>query len=216
MTKNVTIMNAVSPTLPIHVTEIATKCTVFKDGVRSGNDAPEKIGYAFREIDNLCGVIAAGATSAFLWQLATPEWDPTNTMALYRPDGTKRPHHAAFSAFANTLPTNGTIYVDDPLAVGDQTIKALVISNDRFGLVLSRYQDRDRLGGALNISINTLQEAHLTFANIHVTAFPATTDVSGVTTRTRSSAGNITLSLANLPYNAIVFVTGAVLEFKTC
>ena len=208
LAKNVSLMNTINPNLPLYVTEYATKCTVYANGVDVGaTAAPNTNDYAFRVTDNLCGMLANGVEVGTYWQLATPSWDPTNTFGLIDTSNNTRPIYDAFKKTNATLPMNGTIYADNSLnnSNNDQTLKAFVASSNNFGMILSRYQAGDSLNGSLTINVPNISQ---TASNISFQAFPSIISASNITWSSSTSSNGLILSLSNVPYSSIVFVNG--------
>lgn len=214
--KNMEIFKRVNPKLQVWVTEFATKATKFTAGIDYGERAaPDTVEYAVRLADNFCGIAKCGVVNAQMWQLATQSWDPNNTMALYRVDGSVRPQHEMFQMLDKTFPVPGKIFVDQGLPAGDETLKTCIVSGNLFGIVLSRGQKTDALQGSANLVIQNPAWSNATsVADLDVYVFPSSTVVQVIKAGTASS-GQVKLSLANMPYGSVVYVTGRVVTGTT-
>jgi len=213
--RNVYFMKWTIASIPIFVTKFATAATRYSFA-DFGPGAPEMNDYAIRLMDNLTAIMNSGCSIALAWSLFSQR-DPKS---IYRRDGSRRPQREAISYVNRTLPTSGTIYTPSPdpprSDTMDQTLKSAVVSNNSFGIILSRAQLTDGLVGKMNIQLNNpAWTPSCAASTISIYCFPSMIDTSGVTYKLTFGNGHLRLDFTQLPYQCTIFVKGDVYD-KMC
>ncbi len=210
LTQTIRFMNWTLPGLHVYITKFATNATKFSTGIDYGKGAPETVEYGMRLMDNVCGIVSSGASSALSWYLTFRH----DNKALYRNDGSKRPQRDALSLLNKALPTNGTIYMPQDETSGnpdDQTLKAFVASRNSFGFILSRPHQKDMKSGSLQLKIENSEWKTLKFkSTMSLYCFPGYVSLSGVEKIVTIENGVMTIKFTELPYNCVIYGKGDV------
>jgi hypothetical protein len=198
------------PNLKIYVTKFGTNTSLFPSGIDYGYTAPESVDYALRLMDNVCGILSSGASSAMSWFLTFKN----DNKALYRRDGSKRPQRNALALLNKSIPITGMIFNPNDQVTGgslDETIKTFVACRNSFGFILSRPQPSDGMLGALTLKIRNVDwNATRMLSSTTLTCFPPYISLSGITKTVTITNGELKIELFRLPYNCVVFGKGDV------
>ena len=208
--QTIRFMNWTLPSLPVYITKFATSASRYSQGIDYGHGAPESVEYAIRLMDNVCGIVSSGASSALSWFL-TFKYD---NKSLFRQDGSKRPQRDALALLNKSLPTHGRIFVpNDPVVDSstDQTLKAFVASRNSFGFVLSRSHLADGLNGELTMRVKNTDWRSLEFlSTMTLSCFPTYVSLSGIQKQVQVQDGDLVLKFSQLPFNCVIFGKGDV------
>jgi hypothetical protein len=216
--KTILLMNWTIQGIPVYVTKYGTNATRYPLGIDYASGAPETVEYAMRLMDNVCGIVSSGASSALCWFLNFKN----DKKALYRNDGSRRPQRDALALLNKILPTQGNIFqsqnlvTNDPSNPSDQTIKTFVASRNSFGFILSRPHLTDDCGGQLKLIINNGEwNASKYRCTVSLYAFPNYISLGAVKKEITTSNGSMSICLKNLPYNCVIFGKGDVYATPT-
>lgn len=208
--QTILFMNWTIPGIPVYVTKYATNATRYTQGIDYASGATETVEYAMRLMDNVCGIVSSGSSSALSWFLNFKK----DKKALYRQDGSRRPQRNALALLNKIIPTSGSIYVSKDSTYGDptdQTIKTFVASRNSFGFILSRAQSMDGMQGKLRLQIqNDEWDASTYRCTMTLYAFPDYISLGSTTKSITTSNGIMTIDLAGLPYNCVIYGKGDV------
>lgn len=213
--KTVRLMGYTIPGIPVYVTKFGTNATRYAQGIDYSAGAPETVEYAMRLMDNVCGILQSGASSALSWFLNYRN----DKKALYRKDGTRRPQRDALALLNKIVPTNGKIFNCNDTLTGtpsDQTLKGFVSAGNSFGFILSRPQLNDAASGKLKLSVSNTEWNLSTYrCTMTLYAYPSSISLGAVKQTVSSGNGKLTIDLQNLPYNCIVYGKGDVYAYPT-
>lgn len=210
LTQTIHFMKWTLPSLPVYVTKFATNATRYSQGIDYGFGAPETVEYGMRLMDNVCGIVSSGASSALSWYLAYKN----DNKALYRKDGSKRPQRDALALLNKALPTNGTIFLPADTSTGnpvDQTLKAFVASRNSFGFILSRPQKEDGAGGNLVLRIENPDWSSVKSVSTSTfSCFPSYVSLSDIEKSVKVENSVMEITLKELPLNCVIYGKGDV------
>lgn len=214
--KTILFMNWTIPGKPVYVTKYGSNATKYSLGIDYASGAPETVEYAMRLMDNVCGIVSSGSSSALSWFLNFKN----DKRALYRKDGSPRPQREALALLNKILPTQGNIFVpqDDivtttsdgkPTMPPDQTIKTFVASRNSFGFILSRAHMTDQMNGRLRLTIKNDEWIESTYrCTMSLYAFPNYISLSAANKAITTSNGTMLIDLSGLPYNCVIYGKG--------
>src|SRR6478609_385398 len=216
--KTILFMNWTIPGIPVYVTKYGTNATRYSLGIDYASGAPETTEYAMRLMDNVCGIVSSGSSSALSWFLNFKN----DKRALYRKDGSRRPQRDALALLNKILPTQGNIFVPQDTATNsgatprDQTIKTFVASRNSFGFILSRAHATDDMKGSLRLKIkNDEWNATKYRCTMSLYAFPSNISLGAANKVVTASNGTMTIDMTGLPYNCVVYGKGDVYATPT-
>lgn len=213
--QTILFMNWTIPGIPIYVTKYATNATRYTQGIDYASGAPETVEYAIRLMDNVCGIVSSGSSSALSWFLNYKN----DKKALYRADGSRRPQRNALALLNKILPTHGNIFVPQDETIGtpaDQTIKTFVASRNSFGFILSRAHATDGMAGNLKLQIQNGEWNENSYrSTMTLYAFPEYISLGAVSKSLLTSKGTMTINLSGLPYNCVIYGKGDVYATPT-
>lgn len=195
------------PELPIYVTKFSTNASRYSSGIDYGIPAPESVEFGIRLMDNACSIITAECSTILSWYLSYKHDHKT----LYRDDGSKRWQKDALQLLNRNLPVNGNIYIQSSTSsVQDETLKAVVVSQNSYGFILSRGQMMDATGGKMKLRIpnTTWQGNGIFISTLSLYAYPNYMDVSGIEKTAQIINGELTVSLRDLPCNCVIYARG--------
>lgn len=171
----------------------------------------ENYAYGIAAARAFCAILKSGFTTACFHTMLDDE------RGLYMRDMSLTWWRGMYARFGEAFPINGSIYVSEEMAHGDDTLKAMVLSprGDRFAILLCRPHLPDTMKGSLRLIIrNPLWSDQYKVVRFKVEAFPTETDLSAVTSRTTIATGHATISLSNLPYQSSVLIASGEVELN--
>ena len=213
--QTVLYMNWTIPGIPIYVTKFATNATAYSQGIDYASGAPETVEYAMRLMDNVCGIVSGGSSSALSWFLSYRN----DKKALYRNDGSRRPQREALALLNKILPTQGNMFISLDATHGqpdDQTIKTFVANRNSFGFILSRAHAVDATAGKLSLRVlNNDWNADKYRCTMSLYVFPNYISLAASHKSISVSKGVMDIDLTGLPYNCVIFGKGDVYAYPT-
>lgn len=218
LTKEVAHMTAINFTNEKYATRIGTSLPT--EGVLGGDN-----GWVKKVIENVVHVVKNGF-SVVIFSDLVPNF--------YSVDGTSSRMKNVLGNILENMPIPGNIFTSDEMNhITDKTVKGLIVSStgDRFYFILRRPATQDGLNGKLRLIVNNPLWSFAYHAkDIVVHTFPeklvvtestdvngdlvtttsGTVDVRSVQVKTKMILGSMQLSLENLPYNCLLFISGSV------
>ncbi len=203
--RNIQFMNWILPTIPVMVTKYTSLGTNI-EGLDYGSNVTALAPYGLRLMDNLAGIMSAGATVALTTFLSFPH-DP---LALFTDQGAKKPFVNALALADRYLPLGFSYQPSDLLGESmDKTVKAVVVHQNCFGAILSRSQWTDGLLGTLVIRIeNPEWDDETAMTTLSAEAYPSIIDLSGMQKSLILGTGYALLVLKRVPYQCVIFIKG--------
>lgn len=203
----VAMMQRTLPYIPIYVTKFTSIASIFSSGIDFGPSASDVIEYSLRLSDNFCGLLNANISNILFYFLKKDN-DPKS---LFRNDGSKRTFTQALNLLSqDSFFNSGTLFNLVSVDSNDQTIKAAIVGENSYVLILSRAQSTDSFLGNILVDINgTWSGNYLATSTIDV--FPSSVDTSRVVRTCQvSNLGVLSITLTKVPYSCIIIVKGTV------
>ena len=197
--------------LPVYISKFSTRATKYSLGADYGPVASEVTEFAIRLVDNMCGLLSLGVSNVMFWHI----FKKFDRYSLYGNNGNKRPQKELLELLSHSMSTKGKTFTTSTFPTGDETIKALIVDNNTFTLVLSRPILTDTYNSKAFIEINNpLWNATNYNVTVSFYIFPSYISTVGIRYNTTVNGGVLRLHLNMLPYNCVIFAKGALYDYS--